>query len=46
VPPPDLRRGQAVRGKGSPAQPVLAQLAAFLGEHSDQQVVVEWRVQE
>jgi hypothetical protein len=41
-----LPRGQAVRGKGSPAQPVLAQLAAFLGEHPDQQVVVEWRVQE
>jgi len=32
--------------KGSPSQPVLDKLAAFLAAHQNEQVVVEWRVQE
>ena len=38
--------GQATRAKGAPASDVLGPLAAFLDEHRDEQVVVEWRVQE
>jgi len=48
VPPPPLhgRTGQATRRKGGPASEVLEPLAAFLDAHRDEQVVVEWRVQE
>jgi hypothetical protein len=40
------RRGQRVRGKGAPAEPVLDELRRFLTEHPDEIVVVDWRVQE
>lgn len=48
VPPPPLhgRADQATRRKGGPASEVLGPLAAFLDAHRDEQVVVEWRVQE
>ena len=48
VPPPPLhgRTGQATRRKGGPASEVLGPLTAFLDAHRDEQVVVEWRVQE
>ena len=48
VPPPPLhgRTGQATRRKDGPASEVLEPLAAFLDAHRDEQVVVEWRVQE
>jgi hypothetical protein len=48
VPPPPLhgRTGQATRRKGGPASEVLEPLTAFLDAHRDEQVVVEWRVQE
>ena len=38
--------GQASRAKGTPDSDVLGPLAAFLDKHRDEQVVVEWRVQE
>ena len=43
-----LRRagGRATRAKGAPASEVLGPLAAFLEAHRDEQVIVEWRVQE
>ena len=40
------RAGRATRGKGAPASEVLGPLAAFLDAHRDEQVIVEWRVQE
>jgi uncharacterized protein DUF6079 len=40
------RAGQATRAKGAPASEVLGPLQAFLEAHPDDQVVVEWRVQE
>lgn len=43
---PDKARGAATRQKGAPARSVLEQLASFLAEHADEQVVVEWRVSE
>ena len=48
VPPPPLhgRTGQATRWKSGPASEVLEPLTAFLDAHRDEQVVVEWRVQE
>jgi len=50
VPPSPLpspgRAGRATRGKGAPASEVLGPLAAFLDAHRDEQVIVEWRVQE
>jgi hypothetical protein len=50
VPPSALpspgRAGRATRGKGAPASEVLGPLAAFLDAHRDEQVIVEWRVQE
>lgn len=41
-----IARGGAARTKGTAADPVLEQLAAFLDEHADTDVVVEWRVRE
>jgi len=38
--------GGATRAKGTPAAGVISQLTAFLDAHRDEQVVVEWRVQE
>ena len=38
--------GRATRTKGTPSTEVLSQLAAFLEAHHDEQVIVEWRVQE
>jgi hypothetical protein len=38
--------GRATRAKGASSRAVLAQLEAFLDEHRDDQVIVEWRVQE
>jgi hypothetical protein len=38
--------GGATRAKGASATDVLTQLETFLNEHRDEQVVVEWRVQE
>ena len=50
VPPSPLpsagRAGRATRSKGAPASEVLGPLRAFLDAHPDDQVVVEWRVQE
>jgi hypothetical protein len=40
------RTGQAMRAKGGPASEVIEPLTAFLNAHRDEQVVVEWRVQE
>ena len=45
LPSPGLA-GRATRGKGAPAIDVLGPLAAFLDAHRDEQVIVEWRVQE
>ena len=44
--PPVGADGRVTRAKGAPASVVLDPLAAFLDEHRDEQVVVEWRVQE
>jgi len=38
--------GRVTRAKGTPSAEVLSQLAAFLEAHHDEQVIVEWRVQE
>jgi hypothetical protein len=38
--------GRATRAKGAASADVIAQLETFLNEHRDEQVVVEWRVQE
>jgi hypothetical protein len=38
--------GRATRAKGAASADVLTQLETFLDEHRDEQVVVEWRVQE
>ena len=49
VPPSLPSSGQAGRTtltKGAPAREVLGPLQAFLDAHRDEQVVVEWRVQE
>ena len=49
VPPSPLPSGRAGRttlAKGAPASEVLGPLQAFLDAHRDEQVVVEWRVQE
>jgi hypothetical protein len=48
VPPRSLvgRTGQATRTKVGPASEVIDPLTAFLNAHRDEQVVVEWRVQE
>jgi len=50
VPPSPLpspgQAGRATRAKGAPASEVLGPLAAFLEAHRDDQVIVEWRVQE
>jgi hypothetical protein len=49
VPPSPLptgRAGRATRAKGAPANGVLGPLREFLDSHPDDQVVVEWRVQE
>jgi hypothetical protein len=48
VPPRPVsgRTGQATRAKGGPASDVIDPLTAFLDAHRDEQVVVEWRVQE
>jgi hypothetical protein len=35
-----------MRTKGGPASEVIEPLTAFLNAHRDEQVVVEWRVQE
>ena len=44
--PPPGRSGRATRVKGAPVSEVLGPLRAFLDAHPDDQVVVEWRVQE
>ena len=44
--PPPGRSGRATRAKGAPASEVLGPLEEFLEAHRDDQVVVEWRVQE
>lgn len=38
--------GRVVRHRGTAAQPVFDALSAFLEEHADAKVVVEWRVEE
>jgi hypothetical protein len=38
--------GQATRAKGASSADVVAQLETFLNEHRDEQIVVEWRVEE
>jgi hypothetical protein len=43
---PTGRAGQATRAKGGPASEVIEPLTAFLNAHRDEQVVVEWWVQE
>ena len=44
--PPSGRTGRATRVKGAAVSEVLGPLAAFLEAHRDEQVIVEWRVQE
>ena len=44
--PPPGRSGRITRAKGAPASEVLEPLQEFLEAHRDDQVVVEWRVQE
>jgi hypothetical protein len=50
VPPSPLASsglsGRATRAKGAAASDVLGPLEAFLDAHRDEQVIVEWRVQE
>jgi hypothetical protein len=50
VPPSKLagpgRAGRAALAKGAAAREVLGPLQAFLDAHRDEQVIVEWRVQE
>jgi hypothetical protein len=48
VPPRPVsgRTGQATRAKGGPASEVIDPLTVFLDAHRDEQVVVEWRVEE
>ncbi|PRY37177.1 hypothetical protein LY71_12442 [Geodermatophilus tzadiensis] len=43
LPVPNARR--VTRAKGESPQPVLDELSAFLAEHPDERVVVEWRVE-
>ena len=38
--------GWATRAKVASSRDVLTELAAFLDEHPDQEVVVQWRVEE
>jgi hypothetical protein len=38
--------GGVARAKGAPAEPVVAELTRFLEEHRDEDVIVEWRVQQ
>jgi hypothetical protein len=38
--------GKATRAKGASSADVVARLEAFLDEHRDEEIVVEWRVQE
>ena len=44
--PPSGRAGRTTLATGAPAREVLGPLQAFLDAHRDEQVVVEWRVQE
>jgi hypothetical protein len=47
LPPRPVTEGGAVtRAKGAPASVVLGPLQEFLDAHRDEQVIVEWRVQE
>jgi hypothetical protein len=50
VPPSPLpaarRAGRTTLAKGAPAREVLGPLQAFLDAHRDEQVIVEWRIQE
>jgi hypothetical protein len=50
VPPSQLpssgRTGRTTLAEGAPAREVLGPLQAFLDAHRDEQVIVEWRVQE
>jgi hypothetical protein len=47
APSPSTRAaGRAVRERGAPAEPLLDAVRGFLGDHADQDVVVEWRVAE
>lgn len=45
-PPAEPGHGRARRAKGTSAQPVLDALRAFLAQHPDRDVVVEWRIEE
>jgi hypothetical protein len=44
-PPPPRVAGRVERAKGEPADSVLRDLNAFLAEHPDERVVIEWRVE-
>jgi len=46
VVPPHVPHGHGIRVAGGSADRVLEELGTFLIEHKDDQVVVEWRVQE
>ncbi len=46
VPAPGRPRGQAVVAKGAVPDQAIADLAAFLARHRDDEVIVEWRVTE
>jgi hypothetical protein len=44
-PPPPVASGRVVVRPGASPDQVVTALTGFLGEHSGEQVVVEWRVQ-
>jgi hypothetical protein len=46
LPPRPAAEGAVTRAKGAPASVVLGPLQEFLDVHRDEQVIVEWRVQE
>jgi hypothetical protein len=37
--------GRVERAKGEPADTALRELTAFLAEHPDERVIIEWRVE-
>jgi hypothetical protein len=46
VPPPGRPSGRAVVARGAQPDQAITKLSAFLDEHRDDEVVVEWRVNE
>ncbi len=46
IPVPSAKRGSSTRAKGDPIEPTVDALRAFLQDHPDEQVLVDWRVVE